>query len=181
MSLHLELVDFNQMLALSKTTPFVLNDHSTVTEADRAMIERMTRTIYNDQDVYSNRPSCECGAVTGGVNLGVRCKDCNTDVKELHEHLLEARVWLRAPHGVERIINPVIWTMLRERFTKSNFNLVEWLCNTDYSPTAIRPDHEIMELTNRGVVRGYNNFVRHFDEYIEILSSLKHFSKKVEP
>lgn len=181
MSLHLELVDFNQMRLMSKTTPFVLNDYSTVTEEDRALIERMTRTVYNDQDIYSNRPSCECGAITGGVNLGVRCKTCNTEVKELHEHMLEARVWMRSPHGVEKIINPVVWTMLKERFTKSNFNMIEWLCNTDYSPPALRPNLEIEELLACGVQRGYNNFVQNFDAYIDILSSIKHFSKKVDP
>lgn len=172
MGQYLGLMNFNSMLAECKYPPFVLNDHSTVTERDRAIIDRETRTVYVDQDVYSVVPSCGCGKTLYGHNRGAICKHCHTPVVSPHEQVLEPRVWFRSPNGVAKLINPVIFNMMALMFTKSGFNLVEWLCNTDYSPTSTRPDNDIQILSNMGVQRGYNNFVNNFYQYVEILAGL---------
>lgn len=177
MGIHFSLVDFDELLALSRTPPIILNDMSVVTEEDRAALDRKTRTTYDNQDVINNIPSCECRTLTGGFMIGRTCPNCGTTVREVFDTTLEPRVWLRAPHGVEPLLSPVIWTMLSKEFTKQGFNLIEWLCNTDYTPPINRPVYEIEELLECGVQRGYNNFVKNFDAYIDILYSLKHFSR----
>lgn len=178
MGLYLKLVNYDDLLANIGITPYVVNDHAALTEQDREVADRMTRTIYTNQDVYSNIPSCECGNSKGAFRIGTLCKDCKLPVKEVFDTNLQPRAWMRSPQGVARLINPVIWIMLSERFTRSDFNLIEWLCNTDYTTNANTPIYEIQELMAMGVQRGYNNFVNNFDAYYQALSSLKHFAKR---
>lgn len=122
--------------------------------------------------MLSNEPSCECGELKGGYNINTVCKNCRTPVKELFDQELQTLVWMRSPNGVEKLINPMVLTQLSDRFTKSKFNIIEWLCNTDYHPAINKPE-EIAELLALGVKRGYNNFIQNFDAYLEILFSLK--------
>lgn len=178
MSISLELVNLNQLFTSSPIEPVILNDMSSVTVEDREKIDELTTSSYHQTDVFSNRPSCSCGNTVDGYRLGVICKVCRTPVQEMFDQELIPKVWIRAPQHVSSLINPMIWTMLSDKFTKSGFNLIEWLCNTDYQPTCNRPSDEIEELLTQGVERGYNNFVMNFNKYFDILSNLKHFAKK---
>lgn len=178
MGISLELVNFTKLLEQSTVEPIILNDLASITSEDRERIAKLTTTVYEQTDVFANQPSCECGKIMGGFNLNVFCPSCRTSVTERFSQELEPRVWLRNPHGVAPLINPMIWTMLSEKFTKSGFNLVEWLCNTDYRPNGNRPNYEIEELAEMGLQRGYNNFVFNFDQYFECLCNVKHFAKK---
>lgn len=178
MGVCLELVNFNRLIAEAPGVPIILNDLESVTEEDRARISTLTTTVYQQTDVFSNQPSCECGNVMGGFNLGVTCPICRTEVTEMFSQDLTPRIWIRSPQHVAALINPMVWTMLKLKFTKVGFSLVEWLCNTDYQPSGTRPNLEIEELMSMGVERGYNNFVKNFDEYFDKLCSIKHFAKK---
>ena len=178
MGISLELENFTKLFDESPVEPIILNTLSSITEEDRENIANLTTKRYEKTDVFSNQPSCDCGKITGGFNLGVYCSSCRTSVIELFSQDLIPRVWIKSPHGVAPLINPVIWAMLTDKFTKSKFNLVEWLCNTDYQPAGERPMVEIDELLEMGVQRGYNNFVHNFDAYFEMLCSVKHFAKK---
>ena len=174
---YLELVNFTKLISSSETQPIIVNDLATATEDDKRLLDSLISVRYDNTDLFSNEPSCECGVTRGGYNLGVSCKNCLTPVRELFDQSLKPLVWMRSPTGVEPLINPMVWTMLTEKFTKSNFNLIEWLCNTDYQPNVNRPA-EVDEMLELGVVRGYNNFVQNFDTYVDILFSLKHFRPK---
>lgn len=178
MGILLELENFTKLIAKATVEPIILNDLSNVTTEDRARIEKLTTTIYSQTDVFSNQPSCECGHITGGFNKGVVCPECRTEVAELFSQDLAPRVWIRSPKHVAPLINPMVWSMLSVKFTKSGFNLIEWLCNTDYQPNGNRPNLEIEELVGMGVQRGYNNFVQNFDQYFDLLCNVRHFAKK---
>ena len=177
MGVHLKLVNFDKLIAESKVEPIILNELSSVTEADKERIDRLTTTVYDNVDVFSNEPACECGTIRGGYNLHVVCTVCNTPVLEPFAEGLENRVWLRAPKGVDMMMNPVVWLILSRRFHKSGFNLLEWLCNTDYQPTGDRPGSSLEELQAQGIDRGFNNFVRNFDKTFEAMLALKHFRR----
>ena len=178
MGISLELENFTKLFDESPVEPIILNTLSSITEEDRENIANLTTKRYEKTDVFSNQPSCDCGKITGGFNLGVYCSSCRTSVIELFSQDLIPRVWIKSPQGVAPLINPVIWAMLTDKFTKSKFNLVEWLCNTDYQPAGDRPIAEIDELLEMGIQRGYNNFVHNFDAYFDMLCSVKHFAKK---
>jgi len=177
MGLHFKLTNFTRLVAELPTQPIVLNDLSSVTEQDRQKIDQLTTSVFNQTDVFSNEPSCECGRVKGGYNLGIICSTCNTPVTELFSQELAPRVWIRNPTGVALLMNPLVWNMLSFKFTISGFNLIEWLCNTDYVPPGNRPQELIDEVTSLGIQRGYNNFVNNFDSIMDHLYELKRFSK----
>lgn len=164
-------------MAASEIQPIVVNDLANVTEEDKRFLDNLISVRYDNTDLFSNEPQCECGAVRGGYNINVICPNCLKPVRELFDQLLKPLVWMRSPQGVEALINPMVWTMLTQKFAKGQFNLIEWLCNTDYQPNLNRPI-ECDEMLELGVERGYNNFVRNFDTYIDILFSLKHFRPK---
>ncbi len=179
MGIYLNLVNFNKLIATSETQPIIINDLQTVTEDDKRLLDSLISSRYENTDLFSNEPSCECGTTRGGYNLKMICPNCRTPVRELFDQALKPIVWIRSPNGVASLINPMVWTMLREKFSKSGggFNLIEWMCNTDYQPSVTRPP-EVDEMIELGVERGYNNFVRNFDVYMDILFNLKHFRPK---
>lgn len=155
----------------------VLNDLEGVTKVDRLHIEQLTTSVFNQTDVFSNEPHCECGKTTGGYNVGIICARCHTPVTELFSNELTPRVWLRNPNGVALLMNPLVWTMLSEKFKVSGFNLIEWLCNTDYVAPGTPPLELLDEVRALGIQRGYNNFVNNFDHVLERLYSLRRFAK----
>jgi hypothetical protein len=171
-------VNFDAKIAESKHEPIILNELNSITEQDKEHIARLTTTVYDNVDVFSNEASCECGKLRGGYNLHVMCQECKTIVLEPFAQGLDSRVWIRAPKGVDALMNPVVWTMLSRRFTKAGFNLVEWLCSTDYQPSVDRPPRDIAEIEEMGFSRGFNNFVRNFDTYFDKMCQLKAFGRK---
>jgi hypothetical protein len=109
----------------------------------------------------------------------VVCQICGTACKPQTEQDLEPLLWMESPQGVAPLINPIVWGMLTERFKRSGFEVVRWLCDTHYSPPVRTPD-VIEELVERGVQRGYNNFVENFDEFMELLFNMKSFKGGVK-
>lgn len=183
MGINFVLANFDQLIGGQQQTPIILNDLPTVTQADRDFIDRQTHTVYDQTDVFSNEPRCECGKITRGHNIGVVCGICHMPCVEPYSQPLENRVWFRSPKGVERLINPTLYKMLEKRFTKSNFSLLEYLINTEYKiPVDLNSliVRDLEELENQGFDRGYNNFVRNFDRLFESMTKLKSFVKKRE-
>lgn len=177
MGISLSLVNFSELFTRTGVQPIVVNDLSCASESDREYHDRLISVKYEKTDLFSNEPHCECGKLSGGYKIGMICTNCRSAVREHFDQPLKPIAWIRSPKGVERLINPVVWTMLSKRFTKSHFNFIEWICNTDYSWAGSKP-MECAELNFMGLERGYNNFVRRFDEYIDMLYSLKHFRPK---
>lgn len=182
MGAYLELVDAEQTLRKSATDPVILNDMPTTTTKQREVIDSLICTTYNGTDLFSNEPACACGCLKGGYLAGVSCSICGQPVQDRFDQVLEPLVWMRQPNQVEKLINPMIWIMLDRHFTlrkqknrATDFSVIQWLTNTDYSYSH-RPE-EIDELINRGMERGYNNFVRRFDEYMDVLFGMKSFAK----
>lgn len=177
MGLYFRLTNFNELREQVPGELKVLNDMESITEEDRKRIEQVTTSVFSQTDVFSNEPHCECGKITGGYNLGIVCPKCHTAVSEMFSKELIPRVWLRHPNGVALLINPLVWTMLSFKFTVSGFNLIEWLCNTDYSPPGSTPTELLEEVRELGIQRGYNFFVNNFFHILEHLYSLKRWAK----
>lgn len=177
MGVHLQLQNFDELFyTYSTREPIIINDFAELTEEDKESLNRLIYTRYSS-DLLSNLPSCECGEVVGEHNVGVLCKNCNTHVESSLEQELEPMVWMRAPNGVANLINPLVWTMLQDKFTRSGFEIIRWLCDTGYKPQSkIPPIMEAVQALN--IPRGYNNFVQNFDEIIDALFNLKEFKPK---
>jgi hypothetical protein len=176
MGVYLALVNHDDLFNRSTVSPIIINDLASATEEDKAYVNNLIRVKF-DSDLLSNEPSCECGETKGGFALGIQCPNCRTPVREIFDQPLQSLVWMRSPKGIEKLMNPMVLTQLSQKFTKAGFNLIEWMCNTDYHPAVVKPE-EVNELLSLGVVRGYNSFIVNFDHYIELLFSLKHFRAK---
>lgn len=176
MSISLELVDFDKEFSQLTSIPIIINDQSDSSEEDKEILKTKIFNKYNN-DLLSNIPSCDCGDLEGEYRIGMMCHNCNTEVSSSIDKDLQSILWLRAPEGVDGLINPMVWTMLSERFTVSGFDVINWLCDTSYNTHNKQPTAILNEIIDAGFERGYNNFVRNFDRLIDFLFSMKKFQK----
>ena len=173
MGVCLEMENFDALFASTKNIPIIVNDFSESTEESKNKLNSMMYTKYVG-DLLSNVPMCDCGNVTGKHNVGVLCDNCNTVVFTPMDQELEPLIWIRAPHGVRALMNPLMWIMINKKFTRSGFELIKWFCDTTYKATVKTPP--ILEAVQAlGFQRGYNNFVENFDAIMEALFNLKGF------
>lgn len=187
MGVRLSLINFNELFYQHQTRdPKVINDIAESSEKDRAEFNRLIYTTYSG-DLLSNLPSCECGEIVGGYNVGVVCKSCGTDVRSHVERDLEPIVWIRRPAGpdgtmetgVKALINPIVWMMLKKKFTRSGYEIIRWICDTNYAPPVRKPQ-VVYRLEEMKIPRGLNNFVEHFDSIMATLMDLKEYRKSEE-
>jgi hypothetical protein len=170
----------------SSKEPIIINDLSDTSEEEKEHIYNLIFTKYDliNSDLLSNIPSCDCGNTVGVDKLGdgkyikaVECPDCHTEVTAPHQRDLEPLIWLRAPKGVTALINPTVWTMIAERFEKSNFDVMRWIVDVNYKATVKEPP--VMDYIRKAnIPRGYNNFVENFDQIMDFMFNLKFYSKK---
>jgi hypothetical protein len=65
--------------------------------------------------------------------------------------------------------------MLKNKFKKNGFNIIQYLCDTAYRPPVKQPA-VLSRVLDTGIQRGYNNFVVNFTQIMETLFTLKEFS-----
>ncbi|WP_144106655.1 hypothetical protein [Paraburkholderia sp. BCC1886] len=187
MSVHLRLINQDEVFDhFASKEPIIINDLSDSSEEEKEHINNLIFTKYDliNSDLLSNIPSCQCGNTAGVDKLGdgkryrpVVCPECHTEVTAPHQHDLEPLIWLRAPKGVSALISPIVWTMISERFEKSSFDVMRWICDITYKP-AVKEPPVIEFIRKAGIPRGYNNFVDHFDEIMSFMFNLKFYNKK---
>lgn len=175
MGTYAQLVDFDKLYReRSGGDAVIINDVPSLSEDDTKKLESLIFTRFSG-DLLSNVPSCECGEVNGEYNMNVRCVHCGTVVKPIFDQDLEPITWLRAPRGVRALINPLIWTMLKNRFKSGfgKFNIIQWLCDTTYAPTAVAPKKlymvEQIMIKGKPIGRGLNYFIDNFDDIMQEL------------
>jgi len=174
---YLQLEDFTELFwKRSSREPTIVNDVAHATEKEKEAFNRKIITTYSG-DLLSNLPTCECGTTVGESNIGVSCKECNTVVSTHMDQPIEPLLWVRKPKLVDGLINPNVWLMLKKKFTRSGFEIIRYLCDTNYKPTVKRP--AIMkEIDAHNLPRGLNNFIANFDQIMDVLFSLKAYRLK---
>jgi len=176
LGISLRLINFTELFNTATRIPIIINDFQESSEEDKAVINNLIYTKYSG-DLLSNLPTCECGELVGELNIGIICPNCRKPVESIIGVDLEPILWIRAPNGVADLMNPVVWTMLNEKFTRSGFSIIRWLCDTGYKPTVKIP--LIMEaVMDLGIPRGWNNFVNNFTEIMKSLFDIKGFRLK---
>ena len=177
MGIALELVNFTELFNYkARGNPIIINTRSESSKEDKEELNKLIYTRYKT-DLLSNLPACECGEIVGEHNVGVVCPKCTTQVTSPMDQELEPIAWMQAPIGVAALMNPIVWTMLKEKFTIGGFEVIRWLCDGGYRPTVKRPPalEGIMALD---LPSGYNNFVNNFDMIMEKLFNCKAFKPK---
>lgn len=176
MAVSLELVNLDKVFNQLSQPPIIINDVIETTEEQKDTLKATIFTKY-DSDLMKNLPSCDCGEITGEFNIGVVCGNCSTPVVSPIDKDLDPILWMRSPRGVEKIINPMVWIMLSNRFSRSGFDVIRWLCDTTYRAKVQAPDI-LTDIEELGIERGYNYFVRNFFPIIDALLSLKKYRVK---
>jgi hypothetical protein len=177
MPVYQELLDLNQKFAQLTEPPIIINDLFNDSVGARENIRELITTRYSS-DMISLMPSCRCGATKGEFSKNTLCLTCNTPVKSAIESDIEPIVWFRKPNGVQKLLNPMIWMMLSNRFKKGQYSLINWIVDTKYNPNVKQPVAIINKMMQAGIQQGYNYFVENFDEIMEFMFSLKDFKAK---
>lgn len=182
MPIVLELVNFDTIYYSTHNTKILINDINIFTEENKKIIDNIISSKYSD-DTISLIPSCECGHTKGAYYVGDMCPMCKTTVKINNDDNLAFLVWLKRPNGVEKIINPVVLSMLDSQFKvgRTTFYAIRWLMLPNYKITkdVIKSSnglyYELDEaLKANNIQRGYNSFIQNFWKIIDILKNLTH-------
>lgn len=178
MPVYQVLEDHDETFRTLSYEPVIINTLRNQTEEDRTKFLDMIMTRYSS-DCISLAPVCQCGATKGRSKMHQRCGVCNKFPTSVTEDEIDPIIWLERPEGVEKLMNLAMWSMLGDRLTRSGFNFFEWLVDTDYRPSVKTPVAITEKILASGIKRGYNNFVKNFDQYIKILFfDIKEFRKK---
>lgn len=173
MSVSQRLVNLNQAFKQLSHQAIIVNDLSTNSEEKREQLNNQIYTQYSS-DLLEGVPSCECGKTSGEYNLGGYCADCGTYCKSSTETTLKPVLWFRAPNGVSSLVNPAIWTMLTKKLRKKQFDVLRWMCDSDYK-SQIRPPPEAAMIKALGIPRSLNHFIDNFDDVLSALFSFESY------
>ena len=179
MPIFLKLLNLDELFHSSEEEPIVLNDLPSKTEKDRDYFNNLVKQTFSS-DMISIMPQCQCGELKGEYRLGDTCPECYGQVKRTITNKIDPVVWFRRPAMVEKLINPIFWIMLNQRFNKSNFKVMRWLIDRNYTPTITngRVPPILTDLLNSGIKRGYNAFVQNFDVIMDFLFDHPAFAVK---
>lgn len=176
MTVYFGLISMDEDIANLSHPPIILNDLPDLTQDDREYIDGVTLTKFKG-DLLENLPRCACNKYRGYPDLGIVCDVCGHEVTDPHEDL-EAITWIRKPEGVEALILPEFFLILRETFTVSRFSVIDWLIDPYYTRRVSHFPAWMIKVESLALPRGYNNFIIHFDEIIYKLSQVKEFHKQ---
>lgn len=176
MPVYQQLVHFDQMFSQLREPPIIINDLVNASDEEKARIRDFITTRYSS-DMLSILPSCQCGETKGEYVVGCICESCKTQVRSVVDEDIEPLVWFRVPEGVFKLISPIVWIMLKNRFKKSGFNIIQWLCDTTYRPN-VRTPKLVNEMVEMGFQRGYNYFCQNFDSIMAKLFEMRAFKLK---
>lgn len=175
MSKHFAVINLDYECMNSKTPITILNDLPAEIESERNAITNLIMTTYEHTDILSNIPTCQCGNIKSGFNLGKLCGECGTRVERPVENPIAANVWLRAPESVHGFINPIVWIILTKTLSSQGYNIMEWIINPSSNPppnTSKVTLKKIDIFISNGWKRGLNNFIENFDLFLSILPML---------
>ncbi|MBE0438164.1 MAG: hypothetical protein IBX57_00155 [Gammaproteobacteria bacterium] len=168
MGVYLKLVNHDQLFSESKSQQHIVNYYDLSNKTQMDELNNIIFTSYN-QDSLEILPTCDCGALKGTYNVGLKCSDCNTECLPVTERPLESVLWITTPQGVDTLINPEVWIILQKKFMDGGVNVLEWLTNPRYRVSEEREPVSIKKLKQRNVGRGLNHFYQNFDSLMKLL------------
>jgi hypothetical protein len=178
MPIILDLVKFDDIYHQTNNEKIFINDIDIFSSETKEILDKIITSKYSEDNI-SLIPSCSCGHTQGAYYIGNTCPVCQTTVKVSTEDNISFLVWLKQPQGIEKMLNPVICSMLDENFKIGKQPAL--YCLRYMMQTSYKVDRRIIQscaganytldeyLTKYKIQRGYNSFVQNFDNIIEIL------------
>lgn len=176
-----ELIDLDAAVDMTENVQFI-NDHPATTEKELNEILSKTTTSYDNRDgndQISLLPKCQCGTIhfRDADKLGIVCPNCGTKAISQVDSLVQSTLWFKRPEGFEKLLNPLFYHMLQNRFTANGWNAIAWLTDSYYKCSNKVPPW-MGHLQAQGYERGWNYFISHFDEIMTYLFGLTVFKVK---
>lgn len=165
-----EIVNHDQLFASLTNVPLIINDYQIDSKDDRDALHDLAITKYTGESL-DIVPSCDCGYLKYQYNVGVKCPNCNHFCLPSTERPLEALLWIAAPEGVIKLLNPWVYVILKSELTVNSVSLLDWLINPGYRPPNKKLEFFTQMMINDGYKRGLNSFYTHFDSIMLLLSS----------
>lgn len=160
--------------------PQFINDRLAATEDELEEVLKSTTTTYDNRegnDQISLLPKCACGYLHFFEADKYVCPKCHVRPALQLETFVRSTHWFKKPEGIHRLLNPMIYTMLSDRFTLNGWNAIALLTDPYYKCSNKRPPW-LEHLERQDFGRGWNNFMEKFDEILTFLFSMTAF--KVE-
>lgn len=180
---YVKLVNYRDRLEKLNGNFVILNDLDPMENFD--LIKRLCITSYDGQ-TFSLIPSCSCGITSldkyPHLNVGDRCTYCHTQIAVQTSRPLEPIVWIRAPEGVDWLINPEFLSLMLETYKEGNakYSVIHWLLDPLDDKSYV--NKEIIEFMKaNGVKRGMRYFYEHTEEILTLMADSDIFHRhKVE-
>ena len=179
MPVYQHLLNLDEVFSCLKERPTIINYISADSEEDKHKVNTSLMSCYTS-DMLSILPGCSCRMTKGESMVGQICKHCGTPVRTVIGEDVEPLNWIEAPIGPEgrlKFVNPIVFTILKQRFRKSGFCVISWLCDRRYE-AQVKTPQVINQLINDKVPRGYTYFVNNLMTIVNYLSNLKDFRVK---
>lgn len=146
--------------AYFRSTPgdkLIVNDYSYFSKESDSVIDNALKTIYNNTDTLSTKPTCDCGELVGRYLVGKVCPSCGTECKEVFDKVYPV-LWLRSLDPNYRFLNPTFWLMVSDAIHKiRELDVLRWLTDSRYNPNMLNlPD--IMFAIRDNVLDGKRNY-----------------------
>lgn len=173
------LSNLDEAFHTSSVTPFIINDVIIESEEDRLAIEQKLTTTFDEGDMISVMPSCLCRKTTGTALLGQICTECGHPVRSVASDDYVSVFWMKAPDGL-KFVNPEFMIMLRDRFKRSGYCIISWICDPRYDPGVKKPPI-IDKIKSLGIENGgYRYFIENIDFILNALFNMREFKNKKE-
>lgn len=185
MGVYSEQINHDELASQQAGDIRFVNDFNTSSPDEKEALKSFLYTHYQNSERIEHAASCTCEAITDMDLLGVICPQCNTPVVSMVDRPIESSLWVRAPEGTRALISPQAWAVLENFMATRDFNFLEYLVRTDYSPGINRSFSKatkikLKKLKEANIPRGLNNFIDHFDDIMTFVIDNKIVEKPLK-
>lgn len=173
MAVTQNLLNLDEYFKFTPGQKIIVNDLNLLNVDDIETINKSLMTVYDNTDIISTKPQCECGNLSGRYLLDHWCSLCGTQCKDVHDKVYPI-IWLKALHPRLKFLNPAFYTMLA-RLLDNSIDALRWLSDDKYNPP-VKIQPYLMHLKEiLGNVRSYSNTIENIPKIINYLMTLSKF------
>ena len=166
------------MDAYFRSTPndkIIVNDLNFFNIDDVDTINESLKTVYDNTEVISTKPSCDCGKLSGRYLLHKTCIECGTECKDVYSKVYPI-LWLKSLTPNLKFCNVDFWLMLTKNLD-NKIDYLRWLSDDKYNPSIAKIPSYVYSIrdTILGGQRTYSNTMNNIPKIIMFLQSLPKF------
>ena len=173
MAITQRILNMDEYFRITPGDKILINDLNFLSIDDVETINNSLMTVYNNTDVISTKPSCDCGKTSGRYVLNKTCPECGTECRDIYSKVYPI-LWLKSLTPNLKFCNVIFWLMLSKNLD-AKIDYLRWLSDDKYNPPVKIPSYifSIKELI--GGERSYSNTMNNIPKIIMFLQSLTKF------